>query len=671
MIKRSRAGFTLVEVLIAATLSGMVIAGTMAVFIMGLRTFQKEAIDNQLNIDLELSTERIRQDLRLSSMCLGASMAFYPAASNYYTAISMPIAIDENGDNMLERDAVGKIIWDQTVIYHVRTGTPDELARTVFSPKNQDATPADLYAQLVKVVNGETASAALAGEVYSSRVVFENLTDLKFRSVPTIFDGYSPSVARQSAFNFGSIVIGPGAHSLELIVEGKNDLSSGYKLGVDRFSLSVSDSPREGEYYLTTNIYGYFTYAKSAGSTVAIENMSGVTNYTWSDDEQLLFTPAGVADVLDLSVYNDLWLETIFDTVGGTYRKNTSIKPSTFVSMDKGIAWDAISASSSNQCVTYSGYSNDNIHVAIYGEEFAPLIPAPDHIRLNGCFLRLRFDGPAAGFTNKSARLSDVKFGHYSSTFSMSNKVDIEFSGLDHVEIPAGQVAWSDWVDYVIDEEDCYMVSFIANENSDVDKDCLTAWSSGVSNSWVNLGVRSEIIGITEMEVRYPKKGLFRSGIFDTKMEDVIYDELEFQCVTHPKDDVDVNVRGGTNRTLLDGTWEPGEQAYFENGVHNDISSVTGRYVQYEAAFSAADPNETTAELHDLVITWDGPTGIVSLNMDLGMGPDYGRYTALVDGKVLARGVEVDITIFKDFVRTGERRTVKGILQIVPLNTGK
>ena len=311
MKKKSRAGFTLVEVLIAATLAGMVIAGTMSVYIMGIRTFQREAIDNQLNIDLELSTERIRQDLRLSSMCLSASMAFYPADSNEFTAISIPVAIDEDNDNMLERDAMGKIVWDQTVIYHVRPGSPDELARTVFSPKNQDATPANIYAQLVKVVNGETTSAAMPGEFHSSRVVFQNLTDLKFRSIPTIYDGYSPTVARERSFHFGSIVIEPGPHTLSLVVEGKNDLSSGYKLGVDRFSLSVSDSPREGEYYLSTNNYGYFSCSNSAGSSLSIENMSGVTNYTWSDDEQLLFTPSGVAQVLALSVYNDLWLETI------------------------------------------------------------------------------------------------------------------------------------------------------------------------------------------------------------------------------------------------------------------------------------------------------------------------------------------------------------------------
>ena len=144
-------GFTLVEVLVAATISVVVITGAFSTFIYGLRSWQAEAVKNEINIDLEGAMERIRHDLRLSSVGRD-KMSFYPLNASEYTAISFPISTPTNG--LLPRDAAGNIIWTQTVIYHVLPGDPDKFQRTVFSPRYTNATPDDLYSQLASVVNG-------------------------------------------------------------------------------------------------------------------------------------------------------------------------------------------------------------------------------------------------------------------------------------------------------------------------------------------------------------------------------------------------------------------------------------------------------------------------------------------------------------------------------------
>ena len=140
----AKAGFTLVEVMVASAISVMVIAGATTGLVNVLRAWRAAGIRSELHMDLEMSMERMQYDLRLSSVGIGL-MAFYPASAAEYTAISFPLATPGN-DGLLQRDASGNIIWDTTVIYHVRPGSPDELLRSTFSPRNQAATPDQLYA---------------------------------------------------------------------------------------------------------------------------------------------------------------------------------------------------------------------------------------------------------------------------------------------------------------------------------------------------------------------------------------------------------------------------------------------------------------------------------------------------------------------------------------------
>lgn len=76
-MKRGRGAFTFIELLIAAAVALMVISGATAAMLNALRSWRAAAIRAELHIDLENAMERIRHDLRLSSVGIGL-MAFYP-----------------------------------------------------------------------------------------------------------------------------------------------------------------------------------------------------------------------------------------------------------------------------------------------------------------------------------------------------------------------------------------------------------------------------------------------------------------------------------------------------------------------------------------------------------------------------------------------------------------
>ena len=104
--------------------------------------------------------------------------------------------------------------------------------------------------------------------------------------------------------------------------------------------------------------------------------------------------------------------------------------------------------------------------------------------------------------------------------------------------------------------------------------------------------------------------------------------------------------------------------------------------VKYEAYFTTDQqpfsswggmnypPYDESSHMRELMIEWTPPVSIVDLNMDLCTGPDFGIYSATVDGNTLARGIEVEMTIFEDSLG-GRRHETMGSMKIVPLNTGK
>jgi len=690
------AGYTLTEVLVASFISVLVIGGVSSSMTHVLRTWRETSVTTELNMGLELAMEHMRGDMRLSSVGVGL-MSFYPLDATPYEAISFPMADDTDGDGMLDRDAEGKIIWTKTVIYHVLGTSPNEFRRTIFSPRSANATPDALYAQLEAVAIAMSAEAITAagmdGESCSSRTIFRNLTRLKFYPPSSIFDAYSPTRKRGSTFNFGSIVLDPGPHTLTFTVQGRNAASSGFDIEIDRFRIGRAAGALEGEIFFPADshpISPLFGYNK-AGGTVSAEDMSDY-GVEWSGNAQAKFVAsAGVGSTLEFTVNNDMWCDSNFNEPGAQMSSNCSVKwDPTFassvpytgdkvVSMDKGIAWSAAACGSTayTQVITTATTVRNIIYGGAASDDMT--------ISMNGCWTKLAFERPVGYAMN----LSDVTISEDGSGDSSA----VTFNDGDtSITVPADGLTLieSDWVPlWEIDRDKSYAVSFTSTPDPAVTGPWgLAGWQNndGVILSVIDGTAASVVVGIHSLEVGYPKEAIFRSGVFDTHSVAPEFTKLYWTEVQEydAGGDVDVRVRSANNADMSDGSWLAANGAadgYFQSKVGSGLGNHLGsmqhkRYIQYEAKFECgrggvdeAHIDEPTAVLRDVSILWDPPMGLVDLEVDFGMGPDCGIVDATVDGKAFTKSIVVELEIYKQGPRA--LQTSKAKTEIRPLNTGR
>jgi len=444
-----RMGFTLMEIMVASAISLIVIGGVTVAFIEGLKVWQQEEIRNELNFNLETAMERIRADLRLSTSIVGEGgskgfMAFYPPTGGVYTAISIPIA-EPGPDGLLQRDTNGMIRWTQTVIYHVRPGDPDKLLRTVFDNRYTNATAEQILQQLANVVaatnDSEIAACALPGETASSRIVFENLVDLRFYPPWSQYDCYGPYEHKAATYNWGSLILGLGDHKLVFTVTGKNSLSSGYKIPIDKFTLSASAGERDAELYFPVNSHPcepWFQGAVSGGTVSVRQRSSDYAGYA-----DLLWSPSGTGATLHFTVYNDIFCDNSFDAPGSEIASNCSVRfttnfgvPDVVVAMDKGVAWDVTMVSQGNPSVAqYQDWTS--VTNIIYGGTNNP----DATITKNGRWVRFTFQRG----TNRSLYLANARI----QTWDGSAASNITFNGgqnILYMSCDGPMQTNSDWV---------------------------------------------------------------------------------------------------------------------------------------------------------------------------------------------------------------------------------
>jgi hypothetical protein len=579
----NKSGFTLSEAMIAGAISVVTIGLAMSYFVEELDVWREQMVVSELNIDLEASMEVFRKDLRLSSVGTDL-MSFYPADSNVYTAISFPLAEDDNGDDMLERDGDEKIIWDKTVIYHIRRGTPDELIRTVFDNRKTNSTTAEIYAQLAAVVASDDFSdiqaAAMSGETVTSATIFENLVDLSISPPDVVYDGYNPSLSHYGSFNFGSVVLGSGIHEVTFTCEGKHASSSGYKVGIDLLRMSHSMSAREGELFAVNNkrpASPYFQHAKSAG-TVTANDMFGYSP-DWSEGAQLTWTPTAVGDTLTLYIKNDLWNDTTFsDPVPQEYDGTVNSWETRFatntadigleercITADMGTAFDADASADS---VSYLSLTNTQYAFGQFvGDPWPGIYYYPGHYdypvytmigdtNANMFYANVRIEG--SGSTNEDTVIQrsgqwarfewtagDSGYLVYAPWLSQYTNgtyyiggTNVRFnSGYSYAWVPPNSSIWSDWIaDYPIREDSDYNMGFYAfttylwpwstNTSSGTNAMPIYYRADGYMNSFVyrrfydQTTTYSGSLGFSGIETRANTYSYFLSGIFDTQHTD-------------------------------------------------------------------------------------------------------------------------------------------------------
>lgn len=692
MIKNRTKGFTLVEV--SASVALLVVAMAMAIsgYMFALKNVNQGDAQNELDIDVQLAMESLKKDLRLSSL---HKMFYYPNGPGPYQAISFPKAYDSDGDGLIEKEIIDgeeRIVWDETVIYHIFPGDPDKLIKTVFNPRDNSLSDPHRQQQLEDVVADGHGGNTYNGQNATSHVLFSNLVEWEINPKGGRYDAYSPIMTRDRS-SLGFILLGPGSHDISFRTVGKNANSSGYHIGIDQLFMSGSASPREGEAQLPV---------KAQAGAKATEQYMPVGS--WKGNHHLYFPATAENHSFTITLDNDRWEETNFNGLGYNAEDtrvdfDLNLTPSDFVvrlnGMDK--SWETASQTGDLEGDSPTGGNLRKMAVRIL-QKGSEIADNGSWFTYNGLQCKVSFTAS----DTEAFKLTDVCIGE---SVSPSNTVmeylgtaaapvrKITFNGVNGAEIPAGQTATSDWIDLPIDRSKNYLVSFRIDDSET--KDGPKQWfdyyatdpanptplttmvlenaAAGIADdlSWSALGpyMTNRVFGLESIEVNYPETGTYTSHIFDTHVAAPIWGDITWNADMPAGTALAFKVRTGDNPDLSDAPDWNSLAAFF---TPRAVAAPYKRYIQFQSLMKSDSSGHLTPRLKDVTIDWTGERKLVDISGIFTKGPSYGKFEVEVNNEPLRSALIIDLEIYKDIVTTkSKKRRISSSLkvEITPRNT--
>jgi len=706
-----RKGFTLLETMITTTLMAMLVVASVGSWVLYLHKANR--VNNQVILDLDARNvvEQFRSEMRNAAR---ETIMFYPENVEPYHAIGFALAQDTDGDGLMDMaDGGSNILWRQTVVYHVwdKDEVP-QMRRTVFSNRNNDSSPEDYYKQIAAVVGtGDGKSACLSGERSSTSIMFKNLFSGKLWHADSVFDGYAPKANTLDNTTFGSLSIGPGAHTLDFTISGKHPDSSGYNLGLDQISASVTGWPLEAE---TCKSRGGLATPMFLGpnQAAAAYGLNVITS--------------GDGDKISMVIYNDAVEEAEFigngrnismsNTVvnfdeeytpegfpNGTYEAKLDGQFKTMWTADMQSAYKRSSYFYPNNCVVripvmapwviQDGYgpvfrlykSVYNGGLILENPVFA-VVPTPDDMS--------QLPSPDVD-PAENIPLEFYQFGVKKASWAAcADKNFLELRPAQSIKIGVNstlmltfQIRVAQWgVDRLTAFDiqrhgitGCWMI-----EGGDYTTISQANWSGDPRLISVRMLPALECIA-----ANYADSGEYISHVYDSGSDESGFKTIEWRADVPSGTKLTMYARSG-NLISTDGfhimdaaNW--GKLTPVANG---DIIAGLGRYFQFRAAMEGQPFSQfpgtsgglsgpyrsETPRLSRVLIKWDGETKYVDVNANMLKSPDCGRFKVAVDGKPLIRGVSMEIEIFKD-VRTmngGKERLRSAVMaEVEPRNSQK
>ena len=682
--RQGNAGFSIVELIVASCIFVVGVAVAFGGYIHMLRGLTHDDVQNELDVDVQTSMERLKYDMRLTSL---DKMFFYPEGPGPYTAVSFPLARDDDGDGAVDMDEDDFIIWDRTIIYHVWEGEPHQFRRTVFDPRDNALTDAQRQEQINVVAAQGGAASAHNGSNATTRTVFENLFQWSIVPKGAVYDAYAPATTRDENVLLGSCLLGTGVHDLEFAVLGKNGASTGYKIGIDSLRASPSANRREGENCLPVQA--------QAGALADHEYMPGGS---WNGNYQLVFPAIAVGNYVTLRVHNDLWRETNFNTLGDSHDEtavsfDTSLYPSDFVVALAGSEtnWSAAmqTADPVGAAAPAGLLRGAAVRVLLRGEEMA----GGNWISSDGARCRVAFRA-APG---QDLDIVCAYIGEASS--SMTNTMDVApatqtqllFGGAAAATVPGATTAWSDIVDFGVEREKSYLVSYVVSDGpangtpwqwaDQINGAMGSAFlipgsaaspSNALQETWSARGDvcgTNALLGVEYLWGSYPGTGVYISAVCDTHCDAPAYSEINWDALVPSGTDIRLRVRTGNASDLSDApAWTniPPIPAF---GL---IEPGSGRYAQFHAELMSDPTHLVTPRLKEFMIKWHGQQRMVDISGTFTKGPEYGVFRVTVDGEEIVTGVLVEMEIYKDARgHIGTRRIrSQAVAEVYPRNSG-
>lgn len=696
MARKNRKGFTLVEAVVALAILVFAMSMAMSGYIFLLKNADEADTQNELDNDVQLTIERLKKDIRLSTM---NEMFFYPETPPF-TAISFPIAYDDedDSDDMIERDEKGRIIWDETVIYHIRQGTPNQLVRTTFSPRDESLSHDERQKQLNDVVAHGDGSATYNRGNAKSMVLFSNLLDWELSPSTATINTYAETETEDTIF-LGYIMLDPDSvpnrtHKIRFKASGQDSASGGYELGIDRIEGNTALRIREAEDQVIQNQQG-----------ASAVRLYGGLRY---DGGHILHFPATqVGNEFSMDLKNDRIEETNFGGVDAKKYQTVvdtrdDLNPIDTVVQLEGMTacWEASAQTAEPDPVLMSMNQS--------GKVIRTLLKS-DHIACKGMRACLTFRAPP----DNPVQLDHVFFGESFNNssvlaFNSAAKLPVTFSNTGttttKADIPAGGIVTSDWINIPITNIN-YLVSYeVVSAPSQLARIDRNAWPSFPNPSPIApattqiatpISVSKEELAksdapwkdaystndvaiqnayfvpfLESATASFVDKGTYTSAIYDTKLESPTYGDISWNAIVPGGTRLAFKVRSGSTpeevRTI---SWN--SATTFDSS--RTVPGTWKRYIQFQTLMASETGTHLLSPiLKDVAIDWNGVRKLVNISGEFIKGPNGGMYEITVDGKELQSALIVDLEIFKDIQSMdGKKRTATSAIKVElsPRNT--
>ncbi len=677
-MSRSKKKFTLIEMLIASGVLTLILATLMPLAL----SIYRDYMIAQVLAKFESETTTAREWLKRDLACTSANeLQLHPEGeTENLLAVSFPIISRDIPGSDIPIDGDGNIEWTHTIIYHVFTADEGEteLRRTVFFPR-MELTPSERQDQLADVYAAGDGSSAYNGSNATTQALLTDIADYNITSGSGEIDTYAASRDNQ-LFALGTWVLSPGYHTYKFNVSGKNDSSSGHGFGLDRIMVSATGEPIDVECLLPVHA--------QSGAVASAQDMSLYSG--WSNNSQLDFPATAVDQYVKLQIYNDCWLQSTFNDDRAVLQDTEigfDFDIAEVVCQLKGNieTWEAVTQTQTpTPTVPATNYPGHDVRVIISGAD----LTLGENIAYSRPRCRVTFRAAPTALESychiKGAYIMEQDSGYngvpgtevaleFKQGWTIDTANDLYAYGIDNAATPdvmwirTGYTGVSEWMNFPIDTTKNYIISFHLGYPSqywsetegkylytyyyyepavwsDVDGDVNSyaysnpapAASVAGTPDWSSLDpalIQSldRILAVQNIIVSYPAVGTYTSKILDTRLASPEYVALNWREQVVGSDDITIKVRTGDEPDLADAPAWAAATTLTTPGAINSISSLTGKYVQWQAALTSAAPYTSTPRLRDVNLRWKGAERGVQVTVNAEQASNRGKLTLAID----------------------------------------
>lgn len=627
--------FTLVELVVGSFVVVILMASILPFFAGLLKATYVSSVKSDLRGQLNMARGWLMQDIEGTAQTRILTVADSNGAT---VAFSLPMYRRASPTAVPLKTGTDTIDWTDQVIYYFYKGAQNvtQFCRAVVPYAYfTGLSVTEQQALLTGLV--QTGTPQRAGLLPSNILYFRPLlrqvetASVHFTPTDTTVEGYAAALCRATV-PLGTALLSPGPHRLTFRPCGRNALSSSYGIGIDSFVAGPAGLPQEAEHYLATANY--------LGATPVIRNMAQYPN--WRNNAILDFPVMSVGPTLTVSYYNDTWWESLFnDDTATSDNTQIAVLPADsdqVVQMVGGLtSWSADSQPVGAGTPAFLNLHRSNVRVLL-------TTPVNGH---NGKGLRVTFKAAdLLPLRIVSACVMEQASGFNGTPATVRSLL---FAGAAGTTIAAGGQLSSDVLEFTLDPARNYLVSFYVRgifgiagamqrsttaertavlADSDADLTATADWSAQPATLF------SQLIGVSSAVAMYPQSATYTSRIVDTRVDSPTYQTGMWHGDVPAKTGLTLKYRAGMQPNLSDAPAWASLTAHTTAGTEDALAALYGRYVQFQATFTAEAPYAVTASLRDVKTTWPGTRQLVQFSAELAKGPDRGRFEFLVDDVV-------------------------------------